>query len=155
VANSSSETITGRRGIKVTKERDCVHHVEQSPEFVQSWITSSEFSHQSLGFQSSADYLSWRHFWSHEIWAKTWIRHSLAATCCLEGVPCPHAAAINKPPLPDHSFVNFAFNRHISTDKNRTKTKEGRSYACEPEKKQEQGKESDLVATIAGGANRV
>ncbi len=64
-------TRTGRRAIEVTKERDCVHHVEQSPEFVQSWISSSEFSHQSLGFRSSADYLSWRHFWLLEIWAKT------------------------------------------------------------------------------------
>lgn len=76
----------------MTKERDCVHHVEQSPEFVQSWITSSEFSHQSLGFRSSADYLSWKHFWLLEIWVKTWIGHSLAAACCEEGVPCPHAS---------------------------------------------------------------
>jgi hypothetical protein len=67
---------------------------------------------------------------------------------CEEGVPCPHAAFINKPPLPDHSFVNFAFNRHISTHENKTKMKEGRSYACEPERQQEQGKESDLIAII-------
>jgi hypothetical protein len=98
-------------------------------------------SHRFIGW-----FLSWR---------GTWIRHSLAAACCEEGVPCPHAAVINKPPLPDHSFVNFAFSRHISTHENRTKMKEGRSHACEPERQLEQGKESDLIARIAGGANRV
>jgi hypothetical protein len=150
VARNLGEDLFNNAWFLITSQLISLHFPNQSYIFFRTLDSRREkkcplpYSLKSLRFIGW--FLSWR---------DTWIRHSLAATCCLEGVPCPHAAAINKPPLPDHSFVNFAFNRHISTDKNRTKTKEGRSYACEPEKKQEQGKESDLVATIAGGANRV